>query len=365
METIRRIVIRAWLLSFLIIGSIAAGDLFSPSAIDRYWVTYYDIFPHGYHLLYIDALGNVLRTANIKADAGIGGCLSKKSDSRLVQWYLGPAGPPKYVRQALIDKTKLTTLSHVRTDVLTFGPEYLQITQRPRDNFLVLRIGDFLTAFGVSATGSLNGTSWPLFRSPFRSRYSQYTDSIITGRGGVSADGRFSYFIDLTETESGTLTHRGDSWLFVQRLVLGKPQGSPILIHSLKTSGRSIWCADITNALPGQRRLVVYMVAVSRWRSSRTPVRDQVFLQVIDANTGSLIGSRIALRSYEELDVEQGLAVDPLGRFFIAGVFEPSHPGGPTGVVFQALDATGHISGAARVLSPIEAMAAGIDILQE
>jgi hypothetical protein len=356
MSITKRIVILAMVLSILVVVSItvfAAGNLVQISPDHRYWVAYLGHLRH--QLMEIDSVGNVLRTSQVKPETGEAGAISKKGDNRLNLWYLGHFSPPNFVWRSLINKDSLTTLANVRTEVKTMGPQYLQVTQRPRDNFLALRIGDFLTAFGISDEGTLNGESWPLFRSPFQ----ETADLADGGRGGVSADGRFAYFIDITDTESQ---------LFIQRLgSLGKPQGPPVLIDSWKTKARAVWCADITNVLSAQRRFVIYMVAVGLRPFVPPSVNDQLFLQVIDDSTGNKVGSRIPLRSYNLLESRQGLAVDPLGRFYISGVRDALHPGGPTGVIFQALDATGHASGSQRVLAPVSSIIVGVglDILQE
>src|SRR5262249_22938639 len=180
-------------------------------------------------------------------------------------------------------------------------------------------------------SGRIQGSGWSL--SP--AFPSDCSDTFCTG--GVSGDGRLAYWtiqssLNVLETD-----------LYFQQLDLsGRPNMPPVLAAKAVAAndfGSSAYfvSADFSSELHGQTRYAIYVKSYNRNLQGST---DTMFLCKINSRTGEVLGDAIFLRygaTYAR--------IDPMGRF----VVYMSASSNFSRLLYQALDSTGHTSGAPKV----------------
>ncbi len=296
------------------------------------------------HLMKIDMFGNTIvpsqkviqnsSTYHSPGNAGIG--ISSQNEKSLNLWIPDSKNPSGDVSRALINKQTLRLIFLQKTSLNTNNVQYLQVTQRPENNFLALLINEAnYIGFSVSPTGTPTSSSWMLTSNPTDCLGCPYS---------VSSDGKFMLISDLI-----TSTNPNKQKLLIQRL---GPMGHPIAKPVPLPTGGIPSANDISGPLPNGQRYVLYSLD----GSPSSPRNRPMFLQVINS-----AGTPVGERNQIGLDVVhyQSAAIDPKGRFviYITREFDGSD------LVYQALDVIGRPSGAPRVLA--RHVSNGVDLLKD
>ena len=191
-------------------------------AIDYYWIAFNSARTGAEgpppsagpkHLMKIDMFGNTIvpsqkviqnsSTYHSPGNAGIG--ISSQNEKLLNLWIPDSKNPSGDVSRALINKQTLRLIFLQKTSLNTHNVQYLQVTQRPENNFLALLINEAnYTGFSISPTGTPTSSSWMLTTNPTDCLGCPYS---------VSSDGKFMLISDLI-----TSTNPNKQKLLVQRL---------------------------------------------------------------------------------------------------------------------------------------------------
>jgi hypothetical protein len=263
----------------------------APLIADEYWLSLgadNDV-DHPNYLMKIDETGKVLvpptvvvpRSMVADFDSGeLPTALGQGSKGRLILWIGND--DRQVVYRALIDKKTLKLLS--LTKVLTgYDFNFLQSNQAASPFLFYEKKSGITSGAYTEGNGKVIGALNPNPR----------TNGNVD-KGSVSADGTMVVVDD-------------DNNIYMNPL---NPQtgraGDPRTVVFSDTND-----VDITNILPNGRRFVVY------YESS-----DSVYyLQVINGLTGQRVGSPILLSSREPSEEDQEIAIDPLGRFVVVGLY--------------------------------------------
>lgn len=300
----------------------------------------------------IDSLGNILlppvKVERFKIRTGGVTALSFNGSTALNLWFISSRHGQIY--RAAIDKKTLKTIRFVQTALrgIPLSDPTLDVTNRDKNNFVSFPVqigeGIRIAAYPINEFGRVIGKRW--FLSPPLSSPGCY--------GGVEANGRVSYWMDINPTKERQTD------LFIRPLgAIGRPVNDPIFIDKIVSRfarRASIFrAADATGILPGNRRFLVYV-------KSDPPVAvekpDRLLLQEIHAMTGKEIGEATIL--YRDEQIYGNVKIDPFGRFVLfAGAFRQFGQG----LVYLALDSNGKPSGNPKALSNLAA--GGVDLLHE
>lgn len=339
-------------------------DLWVYAGPDNYWVSYegfitkYGPHPPGgpKYLIKIDVLGNIVvaprkvidNSPTYSSPQGASTAISNKSSSQLNMWVPGRLRIIKGLYQsclfrAVIDKQTLNVVSFRRTSAVTLDYTQAQVTQKVRDNFLVIAIGearpedDRYEGLRLSPIGALSGQQWRLTSNGTQVR-DGYAESAI------SSDGMVFLFTETISSETGLDVIR----LRFQRLGV---KGYPIGEVGVVPLRREISLLDVSNRIADNRRYILYGVR------GRFPGDNDLYLQVVNSKTAEKLGSPIRVGNHSNSS-PRGAIIDPSGRFVI---YATSVIGS---LVYQALDATGHPSGFPQtvVTSDVEG---GLDVLKD
>lgn len=316
----------------------ALADL-SFCASDLYWVSYSDEKTpcSDVSVMQIDALGQITippKPLNLGSKISCSlsvTALSHAGTDSLILWLVAGFGSEP-VFKSQIEKNTLAATHTVEFPLLLHQACCLQAPSSPPRFFAAVR-NDVLLAYGVNADGSLNGSHWRLMP-----RINGFGNG---GSAGVTADGRMAYGATI-DAKSGKY--------YVQFLREdGRPTGNPTLIAS-----GNIRYTDVSNVLPGGRRLAVY------WNKDT----QQLLSQMIDAATGSRLGSAKVVGVAGGTN-GQNVALDPEGRFVVFTKVLCAK----SNLFFQALDPTGASSGSSIELlsrcGPAQFGVLGINLLKE
>ena len=334
----------------LIVSSICIAQSAGP---ERYWISFTQAVPDNpgapgpvgpKNLMLIDSIGNVLipsqkvvpqsvvRT-NFHAPTAL-----RRSGGRLTMWTVNRN---ETIIRVKIDKKSLKVISVQNIGIVVGNSMRLQVSQRDIDNFLVTDLASQLgvtpTGFHLNDKGAFTGEMTSLFRSEF-----DCFDGFDCGPS-VSSDGKMA-ILGYKENKIATL-------LLQPLTSSGSPKRGSVVVLS---GGKGLRAAslDITNPMSGSRFLV--------YVEAKFGAHQTLYLQVVSANTGTLIGSRIQIAN-GLATAGQSVAIDPLGRFVLYTV--SNFPLIGTQLMFQALDATGHPSGNPKqIASKVDS---GVDILKE
>lgn len=296
-----------------------------PNTNDLYWISYGTFNPtdgNAQFLMQIDSTGKIVRAPK-KVSKDFGPTISEAGPNTINLW--------GFNQRTIIDKKTLSVVKTVKTGIAYVN----EVTQKAQQNFVTTPYlsndsrTPTLQFFGVSPTGVPNlANTWVI---------SSEGDCSLNYRcpsGAVSSDGKMIF------------------WPLPRFFETGSPGTS---IQLLTNSGRSngakkffaaagsgpVFNGVVSNVLPSGRVFAVYGQGFP----------GQLFLQIIDAQTGNSIGDGILLAKGLN---NSSFAIDPLGQFVIYARKK---------VMFQALDATGHPSGAAKPL--VSGSLTGIDILKD
>ena len=330
---------------FFIIALILATTGSILAATESFWLCFKDSLSRKY-LMQIDALGNVVLPPQKISELGqkqFAGdqALSFNGNNALNLWF-NPlhAGISRYVLNVRTLETKaLVQTNQQPVDTAAF----ISATQRKDNNFIsfakLTNEGRRIAAFPVDVHGIITGHSW--FLSPVLSPLCE--NITFRCRGGVSSNGRVAFWTDIHGTRTAEL--------FIQILGnRGRPKGTPVLVDRIfsRTVIPVIYeSADISDILDSNVRYVVYITAPPEDDGRPQTIK----LQKVDGVNGALIGSPITL--FKASIIGQNLKVDRKGRFI---VFTRAS------INYLALDATGHASGAPRVILPTFQIG-GLDLL--
>jgi hypothetical protein len=267
------------------------------------------------------------------------------------------------IYKAIISRNELTLLFFHITTQETSDAFRLQSTQKQNNNRVsyrkITKDGESLIGSDVNANGFFNKSQNAL--SADLSECEEFDPKWCPGT--ISSDGSAAAY-----TKPGKSHVLTDLWY--QRLnEQGKKSGKPRLIATLSNpypfgfNSGTIASLDISNILAGNKRFVVYAWAPRR---PNDVIGDKLFVEWIEASTGNPIGEpiRINASDFLTLGAAQNVAVDPFGKFVVFSVQQRSIFGPPpinNALVFQALDALGHPSGASKILS--ENVSSEIDLL--
>lgn len=263
----------------------------APLIADEYWLSLGadDNVDHPNYLMKIDETGKVLVPPTVVvprsmvADFDSGECptaLGQGSKDRLILWIGNDVRTAVY--RALIDKKTLKLLS--LTKVLTgYDFNFLQSNQAASP-FLFYEKKTGITAGAYTGdTGKVIGSLNPNPR----------TNGNVD-KGSISADGTMVLVDDDKNVYLNPLNPQS-----------GKA-GDPRTVVFSDTND-----VDVTNILPNGHRFVVF------YDSSDTVY----YLQVIDGLTGQRLGGPILLSSMSPSEEDQEIAIDPLGRFVVVGMY--------------------------------------------
>ncbi len=314
---------------------------------DQYWISYSGDEETEYrslgpkYLMKIDVLGNVLvqptkvvRNSSVFVSTGSAAtALSPGGLGRIQMWFATKGilpGGNRRIFKAVIEKSSVRLVSMGQTKLSTSNIHNISITQKPRDNFIILQV---LTSFppaqhdwiAYSASRGLR-TKWIL----------QVCPDGVDCRFGLSADGRVLFYSKRKES--------GGFEVFFQPLSPGGLLvGEPEMIARGGNLQDPLRAFDVSSILGQGRRYFLYQGGGA-----------SVFLQVVDGKTGKKLGERIRVAG----NVGEAV-VDPLGRFAIYATGVPS----ARPVVFQALDGLGNPSGSPKTIA--KGIGSGVDIMKD
>jgi hypothetical protein len=241
-------------------------------------------------------------------------------------WFPKRKASRKYrlaIVKAVVDNSSQQLVSIGPTTLTTRNEDYLSVSQKPANNFIVVddRIG--ITSNLIAYSTADPSKSWLLVEGP-----------IAIGGDfsfAVSADGRALVYARRNDSGAGYK-------VFFQPLGSGgRSVGQPEMV----VRGRNLRVDDVSGPLKGKR------YALYQYSSS-------LFLQKVDERTGAKIGEKIRIAG----NLSQA-AIDPLGHFVI---YISARPSIKT-LLFQALDALGQPSGSPRIIAT--GVGWGLDILKD
>ncbi|MCI0603799.1 hypothetical protein L0156_12390 [bacterium] len=331
--------------------SIVAGIQPLCGAPDEYWISFISfrdtIQGSGPpYVMKIDVLGNVLVPPKKAVPGGMGfmspssGATALSQTDRFLIMFLPDArarekdGRLHRVFRAVIEKQTLRLSSLRETGLLTFNSDALQVTQRKKENFIVIQKQDF---------DALRYVGIPLSSSSkiLAGRIDLFPDSVTCPcEMGISVDGRIFIFLDGIGYPPGNLV--------LQPL---DHDGNPVQGPVIAEKGR-VTTADISKRINGDLRFLLYHSNI---------ITRKLFLQVLHADTLRPVGEPDRLALYTAYG-SQTAAIDPLGRFVVY-VTGDGHPVGQAMLMFQAVDALGRKSGQPKIIA--DKVKSGLDILKE
>lgn len=334
----------AFLLLFVVpLSLMAAGVPVAPITgqagaiedVELYWIAFsgdWDSDP--IYVMQIDSLGNVTRAPKIVAAAARFGsetgaiALAKNGTTKLNLWHFGRFNA---LYRIILNQSTLTPAGFAKIPkVVCTDDDSLQVTQKATSNFLVTEVpGRILKAFGLQTNGLVTTQTWSL--SP--------TAPTVNDEGSIAADGMAA----TTNRNNPDIPTPPPDKLYVQMLAsTGHPTGAPKLIATFK----DIEASDITSALEGGKRFVVFIT------DKGTLPENKLFLQAVGPDGGKQ-GARILLNTPPTRDQDdQNLAIDPLGRFVVFTIGGNNFGcAGRDILVYQALNPTGHKVGSLKPLA--------------
>jgi len=280
-------------------------------ASDRYWLSWNHHGTDDCYLMAIDELGNQIVKPHVifndfHAHAT---AVASISSTKLAYWANSAEGSNE-IHRGTVDKNSFA-VSGVKDVLKDTDNNYLQVTQGAAKFFLALESGQsILKGFPLGSSGDPNGRSF---------RISPRTDG-SNEEGGVSADGRVAF----TNNSASP-----DDRIYLQALQAnGLPVNSPVVMKAGDFDS-----VDVSGVLAGNVRYVVY----------KDVSADELKIQTIDATTLQKVGPERTLADMDPDHDDQMTAIDPLGRFVIFSDNVQSCD--VSGILYQALDATGNASG--------------------
>ena len=320
---------------FLLFSSfLASQEITRPQ---RYWVTFYD---NGRQMLMkIDQFGKIIVSPRPILTKGVvgndlrwGAVISPgPSPETMNIWFQrGGYSIAEYRAVLNVHNFGIKKIKRLFIDSVNYSVSGFHVTQKDQNNFLTFhkRVGDLITgplmAAGIS-NGQLDGSIWQI--SP--------KDEDNFEGGGVSRDGRMSFFTQASDSRSR---------LYLQRLRLtGKPKGSRALVK-VSEHYSALYCFDVSNVLPGKRRMALYFHYVG----GCGPL-SHLQLRPVNAETGEPTGKAInLLHSYDLIPA----ALDESAQFVLYAIYdslyyrqldESGHKTGPPKLVFKGVDQIGFI----------------------
>lgn len=263
----------------------------APLMADQYWLSLGadNEGNHPNYLMKIDETGKVLVPPTVVvprssvADPGDGElctALGQGSKGRLIMWIGNDSRGVVY--RALIDKSSLKLLS--LTKVFTGNDFNFLQSNQAASPFLFYEKKDGVTSgASTDGNGKVIGTVSPNPR----------TNGNVD-KGTVSADGTMV----LVDDDNNVYLNPYNP----QSKMAGDPR--TVVFEDVND-------VDVTNVLPNGRRFVVYY----------SEPDTLYYLQVIDGATGQRVKSPIPLTDLPPSEEDQEIAVDPLGRFVVVGLY--------------------------------------------
>src|SRR5262245_36699759 len=302
---------------------------------DFYWITFSgDSDNDPVFLMQIDSSGNVIRAPKAVFGAArfgsqTGATALGKNGNKLNLWHWGGKD---ILYRGLINTSTMASagLKQVPT-VITTDDDTLQVTQKGSKNFLIVEEpGRQLFAVPVAASGLPSGKPWEL--APKAPRVND-EGSIAPDAGAV-----------ITNRNVPDVKRPPADEVYLQLLnAEGKPRGNPQLLATIQ----DIEATDVTNALAGGKRFVVYVAD-----KGTAPPDNKLFLQVVNAS-GSKVGAPSLINVPPTRDQDdQNVAIDQDGHFVIFTIGGNNF--GCTGkdiLVYQALTPAGKKSGPLKAIA--------------
>lgn len=342
------------------------------SSADRYWISYQGkavgFQPAGsIYLLQINALGQIT-TGPIRVVSGFmfhhgtaSTAIELNGRNNLTIWIASEELPSLhgFIYRGLIRKRDHVLLHFTKTPLQTTNARFIQVTQRATENFLMFRgitpIGqDNLVGYRILPNGLLTGRFFAASPNVLG------TDNCrVSGCGGsISADG-------LAVLQLNSLIPNFKDVIYERLKFHGRHTEVRTLVARVHGVYSSISSADVTNPLSGSTRFVAFLSTLAELHSSDP---SKLFLQPVESLTGRAIGDKVLLSTFF-FGGGQEIAIDPLGRFVVYILALPlDHPSPPFspdlyGLVYQAVDATGHPSGRPKLLT--RRAYSGIDMVKD
>jgi hypothetical protein len=336
--------------AFFLILNVLAFTLAVPR--ERLWISFTG--PRsGKYLMQIDALGNIVLPPirileSPKTPPGYVTALSLNGSKALNLWFIS-ARSPFAISRIVVDKRTLRAIRFVKTNLRSVHYfSSLTVTHRTDDNLISFpaqtRDGVRIIVYPLDKFGHVERPGW--FLSPLL-----LPPGCQNCQGGIPGSGRLGFWVSSN-------SRNGQNGLHMQPLG-PRAQPNAETVRIAKISGSTIVAtfpaADITNRLPGDKKLVAY---IKHFEEGEQP--ETVIVRAVDAKTGGKIGSRIVLK--RQSSIGGNIKIDPLGRFVLFFT-EPDFET-PNALTYQALDATGHRSGSPKILAT-NTSAQGMDLLRE
>jgi hypothetical protein len=290
----------------------------------------------------IDSVGNVLIPPTkivsnspvfVSPSAGSTGLTQGALEGKLHLWFTAKrriVNQNKPIYRAIIEKSTLRLVSMGQTPLSTSNSAYIPITQRKANNLLFLEV---LTQFPPPVFEFIRYSVSQLGKSDIILPQDPACGGSCSF--GISADGSFFFYSRLIGIQ------QNQTELILQPLNFnGRPIGSGQVV----AKGREFSVLDLSRTLQRQRRYFLY-------------IGRGLYLQQVDAHTGSRIGTRVKIT--DSVSTAQGGVIDPMGQFVVyADGLQNRYV-----MWYQALDGTGRPSGARREIA--SKVAGGLDILKD
>lgn len=236
--------------------------------------------------------------------------------------------------KAVINKRSLDVSATEITPIVASNSYFISVTQRRSNNFLAFQVslpgGEFYLANFLSSTGIVLEKQRLLRRHEATCHAAMNEDCGMS----ISADGRVLLLESYHQPKSSVIAQQVD---FQNHRT----------IQSLIASGRTVQPLDVSGAVNGGTRYVLYSKQIH-------PFEYYLFLQRVELNTLRKVDQPV--RIARTVPAPQAAVIEPHGRFILYSDVVPE-------LTFQPLDATGHPSGAPRPLT--QKLSAGMDILEE